>query len=381
MSNKKRVLICGLGNMGKAVLWSMNSFGFHTIALDSNSKSIEGFSGGSFDFLIIKEEKDLEKAVILSKPDIVISSLPYHQTEQLAIFCIRKGVAYCDLGGKMSVSEKIALEAHANASQFVFTDLGLAPGWVNILTEHGCKQFYERNEEIEEIKMMVGGIPVNARNPPLNYVVSWSIDGLINEYKDSCKILKDKAIVSVEGMEGLENVETLSFGALEAFYTSGAISHTLNSVKDRGVKNCSYKTLRHKGHCEIVKFLIRKCQLDNECLDKVFRNGCAPHKGKILDAVIIKVIIKGKHQTWDKEILVGYGNGIFSAMQKATAFSISSVAKMILDGKFNKENQSSDIFKCGSNFILGYKDIDYGVFMENLNFLRRRINDNNYERN
>ena len=370
MSAKKRVLVCGIGNMGKAILWSMNSFGFKVTALDNNEKSIEGFPKKSFDFILAKSQQDLEKAVLSSKPDLVISSLPYHQTEELGILCIKKGVAYCDLGGRIDVSERISSKARVSASQFVFTDLGLAPGWVNILTEHGCKQFYERDEKILDIKMMVGGVPLKPNNPPLNYVVSWSIDGLINEYKDDCKILEKGKIINVKGMEGLEDVKTLSLGTLEAFYTSGAASHTLNSVKEKGVKNCAYKTLRYKGHCEVVKFLIRNSNLDNECLNKIFKNGCPSKEGQTLDGVIIKVIIKGENETWDKEVLVKYGNGTFSAMQKSTAFSISSVAKMILDGRFKKED-----------FVLEYKDVDYEIFIKNLNFLRGKIGDSVYEIN
>ena len=70
-----------------------------------------------------------------------------------------------------------------------------------------------------------------------------------------------------KGMEGLQDVEFEMLGeTLEAFYTSGGASHSIRVFKDQGVKNCFYKTLRYKGHCEATRFLVRHCKLDNETL-------------------------------------------------------------------------------------------------------------------
>ena len=89
---------------------------------------------------------------------------------------------------------------------------------------------------------MVGGLPDSKVNHPLDYVVTWSVDGLINEYKDDCQILEDGELKIVKGMSGLEAVECDTLGKLEAFYTSGGASHSIFSMRDRGVQNCSYKS-------------------------------------------------------------------------------------------------------------------------------------------
>jgi len=382
MEKKLRAMVCGCGNMGKAIVWSMVNLEFDVIALDKDSNSAQHLPQNLFDFLEVKDIEATKKALMLTKPNIVISSLPYHQTQELAFVCIEQGIPYCDLGGSVPVSESINNKANSlvngnNAP--VMTDLGLAPGWINILAEHGCKEL--RKSEIEEVKMMVGGLPKNPDNPPLNYQATWSIDGLINEYKDKCRILENGNIARVDGMDGLEKINTTSLGELEAFYTSGGSSHTLNSMYERGVKNCYYKTLRYKGHCDAIKFLIRRCELEGECLESIFTRGCRdknPTQHRTTDLVIMKVTIKGKESSWEKELLIPQSQ-IFTGMQKATAFPIASVARMMAEGKLTGDKDQHRDYHTQFPKTLSYKDIDYDEFNKNINFLRETIKDSPYE--
>ena len=104
-------------------------------------------------------------------------------------------------------------------------------------------------------------------------------------------------------MEGLEKVsfKLLEGEELEAFYTSGGASHSVKSMEKRGVKNCSYKTIRYKGHRNAVGFLIRQAKLEKECLEQVFNQGCENKTG---DIVLLKVEVSGGDVTWKKEIIV-----------------------------------------------------------------------------
>jgi saccharopine dehydrogenase-like NADP-dependent oxidoreductase len=371
MNTKLRAVVCGVGNMGKAIVFSMTSLGFHVIALDRDPKSAMNLPDGLFDFFTTEDHDSIRKVIKLTNPHVVISSLPYHQTKDLADFCLFSGYNYCDLGGRVDVSKYInrkSLAYKGKHNAHCFTDLGLAPGWVNILAEHGIKQLHGHAHEIEFIKMMVGGLPKEPNNPPLNYVANWSLDGLLNEYKDDCKILKDGREVVVRGMDGVETVMTKSAGELEAFYTSGGSSHTIDSMAALGVKDCSYKTLRYKGHNELMKFLIRDCELDESCILKIFEKA-KPTNKNFEDMVVIKVMIKAKDNFWEKELLIPHSHN-FSAMQKATAFSISSVAKMMAEDFFNENAaQHRDYFDIPP-IALTYKLVDYEEFMKNINILR-----------
>lgn len=355
-----KAIVLGVGRMGQAIVWAMDKFGFDVIAFDKDTKNFSTTEGlRSVEFHLSGDDEEQTLSYIKdSKPDIVISSLPYHQLKKAAFFCIDNNIKYCDLGGRVDVSDEIKQYASKKGKASVFTDLGLAPGFVNIEAEHGLNSV----PDATSVKMMVGGLPSSTptnniwnhpRYCPLNYVVTWSVDGLINEYRDDCLILKGGKIIKTRGMDGLEVVNT-DIGELEAFYTSGGMSHSIESMMKRGVKNCSYKTLRYKGHRNIVQWLIRRCGLSDAELTKVFENGC--ESGGEKDLVIIRTEIKKEETVWKKEKIV-YADDRFSAMQKATAFSISSIAKMMAEKDFPETP------------VLNYSDVCYSSFVKNISTL------------
>ncbi len=346
--------------MGKSIVWSMDRYGYQVIALDKDVKNFSSIEGlRQTEFLLLNDLKSFSESLKREKPNIVISSLPYTQLKDFAFECVKQGVKYCDLGGKVETTNDIKEFAKKEATNYVFTDLGLAPGYVNILTEHGLSMI----KEPQSVKMMVGGLPsIKVTNEiwnqpfyycPLNYAVTWSVEGLINEYKDDCVILKNKKIETVKGMDGLEIIKT-PLGDFEAFYTSGAMSHSIDSMIKNGVENCSYKTIRYKGHRDIVQWLIRKCNLNDSELFKIFENGCLNHEGK--DFVIVKSEIIKDDTTWQRVKIIKSDDN-FSAMQRATAFSISAIAKMMVENLFAKKK------------VLGYSDVDFEEFEKNFNKL------------
>ena len=218
-NQKKRELkaaVLGVGNMGTAITFAMNKLGFEVVGVDANESSVNNFrkyiSGPDGVFYHTDQnnaDRSMERALLFEKPDVVISSLPYHQTQEIALWCIDNEFRYCDLGGRVDVSKEINEWAKKDAVKPVFTDLGLAPGWVNILAEEGYKKLYGSGEVIN-VEMMVGGLPdyLESNKNPLRYALTWSIDGLINEYKDDCLVLQGGETELVGGMTGLEVVET-----------------------------------------------------------------------------------------------------------------------------------------------------------------------------
>lgn len=361
MSN---VAIFGVGNMGSTIAHAMKSLGHRLTLVDRNKEILEGARVSGELISVV----DLKSAAfdIVSGKDIVISSLPYHVTEDLARACIEASVPYCDLGGRVDVSANINRFAEEKGFPFVFTDLGLAPGLVNILAEWG----YDSLGGADDIKMMVGGLPDRAVKNPLKYMVTWSIDGLINEYRDACEVLNNGNIELVPGMEGLETIKLDQLiGEFEAFYTSGGASHTIKTMKDRGVNNCSYKTIRYSGHRDIIRFLIRECDLPEESIKKIFINGCSMLNAnnlfrfskRIRDIVIVKCQVKRGSMTWDKELVIN-SNDHFSAMQRATGFSIAAVADLIINGNVE-----------ASGNHLKYADIPFEKFANSLTCLGIKV--------
>ena len=363
-----KAAVLGVGRMGEAICYAMKNLGFEVIGIDSNKDAVKNFRkhivGGSTGvFYLTDKNKSWRRPLRFEEPDVVISSLPYHQTEKVARWCIDNGIRYCDLGGRVDVSHRINEYAKKKATKPVMTDLGLAPGWANILAEHGCKQLHR---PATSVKMMVGGLPTSKINHPLDYVVTWSIDGLINEYKDDCEVLQGGRIRTVEGMSFLETVDCGILGKLEAFCTSGGASHTIQSMKDKGVENCYYKTLRYEGHRDIVRFLIKN--QSEECVREAFEKGCKDTH-EITDVVLIKIFVDGEKVEWKEELAIFGELDGFSAMQKATAFPASSVASLMAEGFFDGDKEERRDHWEQYSKDLSYADVPYDKFSGRLKSL------------
>ena len=350
-----KVTIVGAGRMGSVIAHAMQILGHDLSLVDRSKKSFDYFNTLINDSLpvdfypIMNLSKDI--LGICKDSEVVISALPYDQTEKVANICIENRIPYCDLGGRVDVSARINSQAKDMVGSFAFTDLGLAPGLVNILAEGG----YHKLGGADSISMMVGGLPQDQFANPLQYMVTWSVDGLINEYRDDCEILENGKIKTVKGMDGLEIVWTDAMEEhfpLEAFYTSGGAAHTIQTMQARGVKNCNYKTLRYLGHRDIVNFLIRDCDLSDECLREIFLKGCDAYSE---DMVVVRCVVTKGDVQWKKEFSIKSDN--LSAMQKGTAFSIASVADLIARRRMTGTRAVS------------YKNIPFDEFNKNLNKL------------
>lgn len=184
--------------------------------------------------------------------DSVISCVNYWYNEALSKAAIETGANFCDLGGNnYVVDSQLALDAEAKAADIsIIPDCGLAPGMVSILAMHGAKQF----ETLDEIHIRVGGLPQDPQ-PPLDYQLVFSVEGLINEYIEVARVIRDGQILEVPSMTELESLSFDGFPALEAFQTSGGTS-TLPDTFLGKIKHLDYKTIRYAGHCDKFKTMI-----------------------------------------------------------------------------------------------------------------------------
>lgn len=352
--NNKQIGIMGAGNMGTPIAWAMDVLGYDIVVLDQDEQALykckQYINTNNHQFIKTTKKKRWGVAPLsfdhLRQCDTVISSLPYHQNIPLAKFCIDNQINYLDLGGSVSTSSAINSYAFVctrqtqNAPASVMTDLGLAPGWVNLIAESIYQEYVsEHNKPPTNIQLMVGGLPQHPTNT-LKYGCTWSYDGLLNEYRDNCIALINGEQITVNGMGGYQCPIDSEIGPLEAFYTSGGAAHTVAIMQERGVLNCSYKTLRYPKHHQIVNFLINESGLDNASIMDIFKKTCPPQK----DLVIMKATVD--HVQFEKII---QSDKKFSAMQKATAFPIASVAHIVT---------SSDL----DAHVLKYDDIPYPQF-------------------
>jgi lysine 6-dehydrogenase len=266
-----------------------------------------------------------------------ISCVNYWYNEKLARAAIAAGTNFCDLGGNNTVVDaELALDAAARAAGVnVIPDCGLAPGMVAVLVAHAAARF----TTLDEIHIRVGGLPQHPQ-PPLDYQLVFSVEGLINEYIERARIIRGGTIVEVESMTEVESLEfPPPFGTMEAFQTSGGTSTLPETFLGR-VRELDYKTIRYPGHCAKFKTMIDLGLCSSEPVDGVVprkllgalleRN--LPHDGP--DVVLVRVEVKGDARTLRYDIIDRYDSATgLSAMMRTTAFPASIVALMMARGQ------------------------------------------------
>ena len=266
-----------------------------------------------------------------------ISCVNYWLNERLARAAIEAGTHFCDLGGNNDVVDaELALDAEARkAGVNIIPDCGLAPGMVAVLVAHGAEQF----EKLDEIHIRVGGLPQDPK-PPLDYQLVFSVEGLINEYIEPARVIRDGKVVTIESMT---EVESLSFPApfetMEAFQTSGGTSTLVETFLGK-VRELDYKTIRYPGHCAKFKTMIDLGLCSSKPID-VDGAQVKPRRvlGELLvknlphdepDVVLVRVEFKGDGRTLRYDIIDRSDpeTGL-SAMMRTTAFPASMVALMM----------------------------------------------------
>ena len=276
--------------------------------------------------------------------DSAISCVNYWYNGSLSKAAIAAGTNLCDLGGNnYVVDEQLAMDAEAKAAGInIIPDCGLAPGMVSILAVHGVARF----DEVDEIRIRVGGLP-QAPQPPLNYQLVFSVEGLINEYIEAARVIRDGRITEVESMTEIESLEFPGFPPLEAFQTSGGTSTLPDSFLGK-IRELDYKTIRYAGHCEKFKMMIDLglCSSEEMVVDL---QSVKPRKvfGELLqrhlpadgpDYVLIRLEFAGKrngefgrlrYDVIDKQ---DEATGM-SAMMRTTAFPASIIAQMMARGE------------------------------------------------
>jgi lysine 6-dehydrogenase len=291
--------------------------------------------------LDVNMHRDLVKA--LEGNGAVISAVSYTVNHQITKAAIQAGVHICDLGGNDEVVDKqLALDADAKQKGVtVIPNCGLAPGLINILAMQGIKEF----DELDSVHLRVGGLPQHPQ-PPLYYQISFSVDGLINEYVEKAAVIRDGHLMHIDPMSDLEEITFKKIGTLEAFNTSGGISTLAELLKSR-VKNLDYKTIRYRGHCEKFKTLLDLGFATNEPMMvggsvKTNREFFAELLRKKLDhgdkdLVIARATISGRRGNIEKllvyEFIDYYDEATkMTAMMRTTAFPTSIIAQMLAHG-------------------------------------------------
>jgi lysine 6-dehydrogenase len=278
--------------------------------------------------------------------DVVISAVPYFLNLQLTRAAIEAGVSFCDLGGNTDlVREQERLDPDAKAAGVtIVPDCGLAPGMANVLAAAGIA----RLDRADAVHIRVGGLPLRPK-PPLDYMMVFSMHGLLNEYLGIATVLRNGKRVDVET---LTDVEELDFpppvGRCEAFVTLGGTS-TMPWTYEGRLKTLDYKTVRYPGHAANLALLRDLGLLEKEPVvvdgisvapRSVFAAAAEPRltfPGEP-DVVVMRVVVEGlrdgkrRRITFDMLDRMDTKRGV-TAMMRTTAYPTSAAALMIARGE------------------------------------------------
>ncbi|MBI5211294.1 MAG: saccharopine dehydrogenase NADP-binding domain-containing protein [Elusimicrobia bacterium] len=181
--------------------------------------------------------------------DVTVSCVPYFLNLGLAKTAIEAGTHFIDLGGNTDIVLK-ELSLHAKAKSRGVTlipDCGLGPGMINTIAVRAM----ERLDKTDEVLIRDGGLPQKPA-PPLNYMLTFSVHGLINEYVENATALRDFKRVEVPGLSETEVIDLPPpLGRCEAAHASGGLS-TMAWTYAGKVRRMDNKLIRFPGHIAFI---------------------------------------------------------------------------------------------------------------------------------
>ncbi len=269
---------------------------------------------------------------LMRQSDAAMSAIPYYFNFELAAIAVEAGIHFSDLGGNTEIvfKQKTLDEAAKKKGITIIPDCGLAPGMVNILAEHTIRQL----DAVETIRIYVGGLPQRPE-PPLNYQIVYSLEGVLDYYTTLSWVLRKGKRTQVKALSEIEGVNFGgSLGELEGFHTAGGLS-TMAFRYEGKIPTMEYKTLRYPGHARIMEAIRELGLLDLKPVD-VKGVRVVPR-----DLVALRVYAEGTKDGKPKRIgweMVDYydeENGI-SAMERSTGYSLSITGQMQARGEIGK---------------------------------------------
>jgi lysine 6-dehydrogenase len=187
---------------------------------------------------------------VLQGVDAFVSAVPYYFNLEITRIAIEVGASMCDLGGNTDiVRQQHALNNQALSKGIsIIPDCGQVPGLGSSLIVYAMSLL----DEVNDVFMWDGGLPQNPQ-PPFNYLLTFHVAGLTNEYAEPAVFLRDGKITLVEPMTELETVEFPGAGGtLEAFVAGGGTS-TMPWTFEGKLRTLQNLTLRYPGHYQQLR--------------------------------------------------------------------------------------------------------------------------------
>jgi saccharopine dehydrogenase-like NADP-dependent oxidoreductase len=329
----KDVVVVGAGKIGSTIADMLASSGDYAVTVVDRSRDqldrLDSMAGVERAVVDIEHGGDLRR--VLDGRHAVLSAAPFHLTIHVAEAARAVGTNYLDLTEDVATTRRVKELAEGAGTAFI-PQCGLAPGFISIVAADLARRF----DSIDTLRLRVGALPQFPSNA-LNYNLTWSTDGVINEYCEPCEAIVNGEIREVPPLEEREEFSLDGVG-YEAFNTSGGLG-TLCETLQGTVRTLNYKTIRYPGHAAIMKALLNDLRLrDRRDVLKDILEQAVP--STLQDVVIVFVTASGSragrlvqdtyaHKVYARPV----GGRLRSAIQVTTAAGICGVLDLLADGE------------------------------------------------
>jgi saccharopine dehydrogenase-like NADP-dependent oxidoreductase len=252
-----KVALAGAGLIGQSIAHLLRETGdFEVVAFDRDEHALAALDAQGIATRRVDSADASALRQALSGFDALVNALPYYLAIGVASAAKAAGVHYFDLTEDVRATQAIRAIADRSDSAFM-PQCGLAPGFIGIVAHDLAR----RLDDVREVKMRVGALPEFPTNA-LKYNLTWSIDGLINEYCQPCEAIRDGRTQWVQPLEGVEHF-SLDGIEYEAFNTSGGLGTLCETLAGK-VESLDYKSVRYPGHRELMKFLLDDLRMSTD---------------------------------------------------------------------------------------------------------------------
>jgi saccharopine dehydrogenase-like NADP-dependent oxidoreductase len=327
-----RITLLGAGHIGHTISSLLGDCGdYEVTVVDRSEEALSKISTGERVRTHVADTSS--EPILLSAlqgQDAVINALPYHLATLAASAALESKCHYFDLTEDVAATRAIQ-DMAAGAQTAFMPQCGLAPGFIGIVAHHLAQKF----DSLLEVKMRVGALPAFPTNA-LKYNLTWSVDGLINEYCHPCEAIREGRNIEVLPLEGLEHF-SLDGTEYEAFNTSGGLGTLTETLRGR-VQTLDYKSVRYPGHQALMKLLLEDLQLnqDPETLKTIMRKSIP---STMQDVVLVFVTVSGMkggalvQEVFARKIFADRSEAHpLSAIQITTAAGICAAVDLFREG-------------------------------------------------
>lgn len=327
-----KVAIVGAGLIGHTIARMLRATGDYEVsAFDRDSVALDKLAAQGISTCRVDSADANALKAALQGFDALVNALPYYLAINVAAAAKAAGVHYFDLTEDVRATHAIRSLADG-ASHAFMPQCGLAPGFIGIAAHELANRF----TQIRDVKMRVGALPQFPTNA-LKYNLTWSVDGLINEYCQPCEAIRDSRKQWVQPLEGLEHF-SLDGTEYEAFNTSGGLGTLCETLSGR-VETLDYKSVRYPGHRDLMQFLLEDMRLasDRDTLKSMMRRA-VPSTSQ--DVVLIFVTVTGMRdgqlvqEVFTRKVFAKHVCGVaMSAIEITTAGAMCAVLDLFRENR------------------------------------------------